>query len=121
MAKKKGAAQKKPAPFMRVQLQRGEHEHFDSELLYPTKEHPDQVVVSQVTAALRRMRNSDHLPKSARKRADAALATAIAWVEERPPDGWTGRYGQSFPFDEEQPKSDFRFDVENLRGHNLRE
>ncbi|MCW8138078.1 MAG: hypothetical protein KIT58_04145 [Planctomycetota bacterium] len=120
MAKKK-AAQKKPAPHMRVQLQRGLYETFDSEPLSPTKAHADQVVVAQVTAALRRMRDSAHLPKSRQKRADGALAAAIEWVENRPPDGRTGRYGQSFPFDEEEPKSDFRFDVENLRGHNLRE
>jgi hypothetical protein len=69
--------------------------------------------------ALRRLRHDPALPKGEQMGADAALARAIAWIEQRPPDGVHGRFSNSFYFDPQQPEKSWRFDVEGLSGYNL--
>jgi hypothetical protein len=107
-----------PAGVMRVQLQQqsgGRTIHHASQVLREA----GGVSVDQVTAALRQLRKQVRIPRRELAGADAALARAVRWVEDRPPTGVSGRFSKSFYFDPRSPWASWRFDVEGVSGYNL--
>lgn len=115
----------KPRPWMRVQLQRDDDpDCYDSILLHPVE--PDShVTVAQVEAALNALLLSPKLPGRERARALRARSRARRFVGGLPPGGWSREDGEvsaarSFTFDRTNCYQGFRFDIENLYGHNLR-
>ena len=103
---------------MRVQLQQqsgGRTVHHASLVLRAI----GGVTTDQLIAALRDLRDHDAVPKRAQDGAALALASAIRWVEARPPAGVVGRFSKSFYFDPHKPWESWRFDIEGLSGYNL--
>lgn len=111
-------AERKPRPWMRVQLQR-DREHYDSQQMF-TGDPNIGVTVAQAVAGVRAMASSPKLPKSEKNRAQRALDQAVRWISTRPPAGWAGRVAQTFELDPTNAYEGFRIDIENLHGHNLR-
>lgn len=104
---------------MRVQVQKDlDPSVYDSRRLRPTDETVG-VTVEQARAALQELLSSPAIPSSVAGGARDALARAVAWIAARPPGGVVGRVSQSFYFDRKDTDG-FRFDVENLYGHNLK-
>lgn len=83
----------------------------------------DGVTTAQVEVALIELRSHRAIPGNRRiqRQADAAFQRATRWLHQRPSNGGVNeRRGWSFPFDPQRPDDTFRFDIENLVGHNLR-
>jgi hypothetical protein len=115
----------KPRPWMRVQLQRDDDAScYESVKLLPVPP-TDYVTVAQVAGALATLMQSRKLPRKERERAQVAQEKANAFVGKLPPGGWDRKDGavsqsESFLFDRTEPYLGYRFDVENLYGHNVR-
>ncbi len=107
---------------MRVQLQqqRGRGNTVDHASVTLTDPRGGGVTAAQVVAALQDLHNHPAIPNREQRRAAVALTRAIAWIQSRPPDGVAAVVKKSFYFDPGNPSHSWRFDVENLRGHNLR-
>ena len=78
------------------------------------------VSVAQAVTALRAT-HAKVVPRRAKDNAEPAVAAQTKWINDRPAQGGIaiGGYSKSVPFEYDYP--DARVDVENQRGHNLRQ
>jgi hypothetical protein len=105
---------------MRFQVQWGTNEGGPTFSEVTTAPSKTGVKVSQAVAALNAA-VAKVTPKAAKEAAEPAKNKQINWIQGRPPGGIsTENYSHSEYF-EYQSYTDARVDVENMRGHNLKE